>query len=325
MNNSSEIVTLLNNLSDSITEFVHNTKNNLVVLLKETKNLYKIDSQSPCKIELNIKEICFHIEKLVLNSKAIFKDLKQKHEAFLSSLVMLNSSRIPSELGENKISTSFLRNESNATLFSTQSMNNILTFRSANNLSQSKNDKQLLFELADMTSTFITKMKQLQESIIKKENGVHIKKKEFEILKNHLEKKIKEIKQDNIEVFQRYAKKNELLEKLQKENVNLKLQLLKNNATFLKRKLEVVSCESFSMMRKQKIKKQNLVNVINELNLSFEKEFNSFFQKPNKNFNYNYKSTNKSTNHSSRNRNKNALSSCQITSIPKINTISITG
>lgn len=324
MNNKSGIVSLLNNLSDSITEFVHNTKNNLVVLLNETKNVYKIDSQSAGKIELNIKEICFHIEKLVLNSKAIFKDLKQKHETFLSSLIVLNSPRIPNELGENKISTSFLRNESHATLFSTQSMNNILTFRSANNAPQSKNDTQLLIEITDMTLTFITKMKQLQESIINKDKGVHIKKKEFEILKNHLEKKIRAIKKDSTEAFQEYNIKNELIEKLQKENVNLKIQLLKNNATFLKKHLEIVSCENFSIMNKQKIKEKSLVKVINELNLSFEKEFNSFFKKPNKNFHYNYKTTNKSTNHSSRNKNKNCLSACQITSIPKINTFSIT-
>ena len=127
-----------------------------------------------------------------------------------------------------------------------------------------------------------------------------------------------------MEAFQLYNKKNELIEKLQKENVNLKIQLLKNNATFLKKHLEIVSCENFSVMNKQKIKEKSLVKVINELNLSFEKEFNSFFKKPNKNFHYNYKTTNKSTNHSSRNKNKNCLSACQITSIPKINTFSIT-
>ena len=84
--------------------------------------------------------------------------------------------------------------------------------------------------------------------------GVKMKKKEFEILKNHLEKKIRAIKKDSTEAFQEYNIKNELIEKLQKENVNLKIQLLKNNATFLKKHLEIVSCENFSIMNKQRKK-----------------------------------------------------------------------
>ena len=83
-----------------------------------------------------------------------------------------------------------------------------------------------------------------------------------------MQRKIRAIKKDSTEAFQEYNIKNELIEKLQKENVNLKIQLLKNNATFLKKHLEIVSCENFSLMNKQKIKEKSLVVNNEKINFS---------------------------------------------------------
>ena len=210
-----EIISLLNSLSSSISSFISKSKNNLLALLKQSKAIYQIDKATAVNIEHNTKELCFYIENLLCESKATFRCLKEKYENFLCSHVQM-CNQITNE--ENKISTSFLRNESMATLLSNRSMCNILPKR--------KENKSSLCELSEMILTFVDKMKRLQESIVHKEKDINVKKKEFEVLKRNLEKKALSIKEENKDTFEENNKKDITIDQLKKENIELKIKML---------------------------------------------------------------------------------------------------
>ena len=210
-----EIISLLNSLSSSISSCISKSKNNLLALLKQSKAIYQIDKAAAVNIEHNTKELCLYIENLLCESKATFRCLKEKYEIFLCSHVQM-CNQITNE--ENKISTSFLRNESMATLLSNRSMCNILPKR--------KENKSSLCELSEMILTFVDKMKRLQESIVHKEKDINEKKKEFEVLKRNLEKKALSIKEENKDTFEENNKKDITIDQLKKENIELKIKML---------------------------------------------------------------------------------------------------